>query len=923
MPASPGLGTRQRVPAVREELEPLGRCASTSSSAPAQLHRPTVGSGCARCVLGELCGALAVGLARRRRRAQLRLSQVLATGCRAAAVGVETAPAEVREQRPQAPWLAEYLPKPGAGATSEELLLGFLKAMEDRGVKLYPAQEEAVVEIFSGSHVVLDTPTGSGKSLVAVAALFHTLGRGGKAFYTSPTKALTSEKFFDLCRYFGPSSVGMATGDVSLNTRAPLVCCTAEVLASIVLRDGPAANIDCVVMDEFHYFGDPARGVAWELPLWRLAPGRRARFLLMSGTLGDNSALYSALEEKSGRPVRVVRSTLRPVPLQFRYSGNSVKGTIEELVKLDRSPVYAVHFSQRESLETARLLATWEEGGKPFLAGILEGRGKLTVLQRALDAADFSSPFGRELETLLRRGVGVHHAGLLPRYRRLVEQLAQASLLALICGTDTLGVGVNVPIRSVLFTRLCKYDGKEVKMLPPRDFHQIAGRAGRKGFDDRGDVVAVDPDWVVYNREMKEQLQKGLTRSIRWKRPPQKGYKHWTEASFKKLQTSPAPPLRSQFRLSMGQVLAVLDGAVARGQDGAQELEELISSAQCTRGERRYWRRQVQSYVAALQRSLQPAHADAPTKVIPEKKDKAALGAVEKEAAAVSETRPGAQTEALPLLSDNSSLFVYEVLGWLQARVNEEDLPFAIVAAAEAVCDVTESLQRLLSSSKVGRCPEHLQDLLHGALDDLRRRYPWFPRAFLRPKGLALELLQDGLSFEELLQRIGKGTADGVTFEGALLRYLSEVYRALRCSVPKSLKSSKMKQLEAGLRAAVLSVDSSLVREWEALKEMEEASTSLSPASVQKAEEASELPSGDPTEGWQGAMVPKPSSETAPRSTEQLQAHVAALRAELDQRWAAEKAAQSRSIKSRVLRLVSKVLDIADGLWGSVASWLW
>ncbi|CAL1158431.1 unnamed protein product [Cladocopium goreaui] len=620
------------------------------------------------------------------------------------------------------PWLQRFLPQGENNLAEDELLVRFMEALEERGVQLYPAQEEAIVELFSGAHVVLDTPTGSGKSLVAVAALFQALGVvGGKAYYTSPTKALTSEKFFDLCRHFGAQAVGMATGDVSINTGAPLVCCTQEVLTSISLRcEANEANAPTlVVMDEFHYFGDPDRGAAWELPLWRFSrPGCQTQFLLMSGTLGANAKLYETLQERSGRPLRVVSSKQRPVPLHFSYSQKSVADSIAELISSKRAPVYVVHFSQREALETAKLMAeALDAEGKPVLHPALRSPAEL---QRRVEQQSFASPFGAELKELLLRGVGVHHAGLLPCYRRLVEQLTQESLLALVCGTDTLGVGINVPIRSVLFTRLCKFDGEGTRIMRSREFHQIAGRAGRKGFDIQGDVMAVDPDWVVYNRDLEDKIKSSTGRGPlpRWRRPPRRNYKHWTERTFSELQRSEPDPLKSQFRLSMAQVLSVLESS--RGaRDGEQQLDDLISAAQCSLGARRFWRRQVKAYVAALESYVQePENAE-----------------LTAEAVTVA-------TPSIPL--DDGTLFVLEAAIFLQKfSLSEEDWPLVVLAAAEGICDLSEALRRAVLESpggSPGRCPSDIESFLFEAFNDFRRKRPWISPNLLQPKGIALEL---------------------------------------------------------------------------------------------------------------------------------------------------------------------------------------
>ena len=370
--------------------------------------------------------------------------------------------------------------------TSDLLLDRFLKYVSSRNLTLYPAQEEAILELLEGKNVILNTPTGSGKSLVASAMLFAALARGRRAVYTCPIKALVNEKWMNLCREFGPDLVGLSTGDASVNRDAPILCCTAEVLANIALREGADAGVDDVVMDEFHYYADRDRGVAWQIPLLTLP---KTRFLLMSATLGDTRFFEEAITKLTGQPTPIIKSGDRPVPLEYAYSEIPLAHTIEKLVDERKTPTYVVHFTQADAASSAQDFTSLK---------ICTKEEKADIAAR-IAGFSFSSPYGADMRKWLRQGIGLHHAGLLPKYRVLVEQLAQVGLLKVICGTDTLGAGINVPIRTVLFTRLCKFDGQKTAHLSARDFHQIAGRAGRKGFDDRGYVVAQAPEHVIEN----------------------------------------------------------------------------------------------------------------------------------------------------------------------------------------------------------------------------------------------------------------------------------------------------------------------------------------------------------------------------------------------------------------------------------------
>ena len=381
---------------------------------------------------------------------------------------------------PSRPSLISRVP---AGGTSDpdEILGLFLDWATDAGFELYPAQEQALLEIMGGRHVILNTPTGSGKSLVALGLHFKALCEGRTSYYTSPIKALASEKFFSLCDDFGPENVGMLTGDASINPEARLICCTAEVLANRALREGDRLDVPYVVMDEFHYYSDPERGVAWQIPLITLT---KTRFLLMSATLGDISAIEERLEEQTGIEVALVSSEDRPVPLDFEYRETPLHETIEALIAAGKAPIYIVNFTQRECAELAQSLTSMQ----------ITTREEREKIRDAVGGFRFDTPYGKEFRRFISFGIGVHHAGLLPKYRLLCEQLSQQGLLRVISGTDTLGVGVNIPIRTVLFTKLAKFDGRKVSILSVRDFKQIAGRAGRKGFDVQGSVVAQAPE---------------------------------------------------------------------------------------------------------------------------------------------------------------------------------------------------------------------------------------------------------------------------------------------------------------------------------------------------------------------------------------------------------------------------------------------
>ena len=360
-----------------------------------------------------------------------------------------------------------------ADISSEDVLEQFMAWAEARGTTLYPAQEEAILELLDDKNVILNTPTGSGKSMVALALHFNSLVHGRRSVYTCPIKALVNEKWMALCKEFGAENVGLSTGDATVNRDAPIICCTAEILSNMALCEGETLSITDIVMDEFHYYSDRERGVAWQVPLLTLP---QSRFLLMSATVGATEFFERDMTKHTGRESVTVRSTQRPVPLDFSYSTTEISTEVQKLVNEGKAPVYVVHFTQAAAASNAQ----------NFMSLDLCTKEEKAKINEAIKEVRFASPYGPDVKRWLKQGIGLHHAGLLPKYRILCEKLAQQGLLKVICGTDTLGVGVNVPIRTVLFTQLCKYSGDKTAILTARDFHQIAGRAGRKGFDNVG-----------------------------------------------------------------------------------------------------------------------------------------------------------------------------------------------------------------------------------------------------------------------------------------------------------------------------------------------------------------------------------------------------------------------------------------------------
>ncbi|MCW2902542.1 MAG: box helicase domain protein [Streptosporangiaceae bacterium] len=681
---------------------------------------------------------------------------------------------------------------------ADNLFEAFAGWVEERGITLYPAQEEALIEAVSGANVILSTPTGSGKSLVAAGAHFAALGRDECSFYTAPIKALVSEKFFDLCAMFGTDNVGMMTGDASVNPDAPIVCCTAEVLANIALRDGPDADIGLVVMDEFHFYAERDRGWAWQIPLLELS---NAQFLLMSATLGDVTRFDKDLTRRTGRPTAVVHSTTRPVPLTYEYRDTPLHETIEELLSVQKAPVYVVHFTQAAAIERAQALMSINVCTRAEKDAIAELIGNFR----------FTTRFGRNLSRFVRHGIGVHHAGMLPKYRRLVERLAQAGLLKVICGTDTLGVGVNVPIRTVVFTALSKYDGSRVRRLRAREFHQIAGRAGRAGFDTVGYVVAQAPEHVVENHKALAKAgddPKKRRKVVRKKAP--EGFVTWDEDTFTKLIGAEPEPLQSRFQVTHAMLLSV----IARPGNAFQAMKKLLTDNH----EARPAQRRHISQAIAIYRSLLAGGVVEQLEE-PDAEGRYARVTVDLQSDfALNQPLSMFALAAFELLDPASPSYALDVLSVVEATLDD---PRQILAAqenkargeaiAEMKADGMEYEERMELIREI-TYPKPLEELLEAAYETYRRGHPWVGDHPLRSKSVARDLYERAMTFTEYV-----GAYDLARTEGIVLRYLSSAYKALQQTVPDSLKTDDLVDLIEWLGELVRQVDSSLLDEWEQL----------------------------------------------------------------------------------------------------------
>ncbi|GAA2232468.1 DEAD/DEAH box helicase [Rarobacter faecitabidus] len=716
--------------------------------------------------------------------------------------------------------LKDYLPAFDASRTSppsadpEAVIDGFTSWAQDAGFTLYPAQEEALLEIVSGSHVIMATPTGSGKSMVAAAAHFaalaaRTAGDGGVTYYTAPLKALVSEKFFALVKLFGSENVGMMTGDSAVNPEAPIICCTAEILANLALRRGDdpkgRERIAQVVMDEFHFYADPQRGWAWQVPLLTLTS---TQFILMSATLGDTSFFEEDLQQRTGRPIATVTSTTRPVPLSFEYVVEPITEVIEELVHTHRTPVYVVHFAQKDAIDRATALLSTK---------LISAEQKKQIVDELGDFR-FARGFGSTLSKLLRAGIGIHHAGMLPKYRRVVERLTQLGLLAVVCGTDTLGVGINVPIRTVLITSLVKFDGVKMRHVTAREFHQIAGRAGRAGYDTLGEVLVMAPEHVIENRKALQKAgddPKKLRKIVRKKAP--EGSVNWTDKTFERLRDADPEPLTSNFAINHAMVLNVLGRTRAdfRADPVAILAHLLTANHDAAAAKREHVRRALQIYRSLKQTGLieHSTYRDAKglharvtlTRDLPDH-------------FALNQPLSPFALAAQELLDIEAPTHSLDVISTIEATLDDpRQVLYAQQRAAkgEAIAAMKaegyDYDERMAALEEI-KWPRPLADVLEPAFATYRRTNPWVADAELACKSVVREMVETGATFGEY---VGRYSLDRT--EGVLLRYLADAYRALSKTVAPEHRTEHLADIVVWLGEMIASVDSSLLDEWERL----------------------------------------------------------------------------------------------------------
>lgn len=700
-------------------------------------------------------------------------------------------------------FIARFTANPAGGHSapaSEDILEAFMEWAQSRGTTLYPAQEEAILELLDGKNVILNTPTGSGKSMVALALHFDSIAHGRKSVYTCPIKALVNEKWMALCKEFGPENVGLSTGDATVNRDAPILCCTAEILSNMALCEGEKLTITDIVMDEFHYYSDRERGVAWQIPLLTLP---QSRFLLMSATIGATEFFEREMTKHTGRQSVTVRSSQRPVPLDFSYSTTEISTEVQKLVNEGKAPVYVVHFTQAAAASNAQ----------NFMSLDLCTKEEKVKINEAIKEVRFSSPYGPDVKRWLKQGIGLHHAGLLPKYRILCEKLAQQGLLKVICGTDTLGVGVNVPIRTVLFTQLCKYSGDKTAILTARDFHQIAGRAGRKGFDNIGYVVAQAPEHVIENLKL-EAKSRQTGKKFQKRKPPEHGYVPFDENTYKRLIDAQPEPLTSSFRVDHGMLLNIL----SRETDGCKAMRTLIKDCH----ESAASKKQLQHRSFQLFRSLVEKNIVEFVKPVAEGYSHLRVNMDLQDDFAMNQPLSLYLVDTLPKLDSESPEYALDVITLCESIVENPEAILRIqqnkartARLDELKAQGMEYNQRMEEIEKV-EYPKPLREFIYGTYNEFAEQHPWVD-VNVEPKSIVREMFENFSTFSGYVKQYGLQRMEAI-----LLRHLNYVYKVLSQTVPDGYKNDELLEMQDYLGDMIRRVDSSLLEEWEKMAHPED-----------------------------------------------------------------------------------------------------
>ena len=684
--------------------------------------------------------------------------------------------------------------------SSEDVLEQFMAWAEARGTTLYPAQEEAILELLDGKNVILNTPTGSGKSMVALALHFDSLVHNRRSVYTCPIKALVNEKWMALCKEFGAENVGLSTGDATVNRDAPIICCTAEILSNMALCEGETLTITDIVMDEFHYYSDKERGVAWQVPLLTLP---QSRFLLMSATVGATEFFERDMTKHTGRESVTVRSTQRPVPLDFSYSTTEISTEVQKLVNEGKAPVYVVHFTQAAAASNAQ----------NFMSLDLCTKEEKVKINEAIKEVRFASPYGPDVKRWLKQGIGLHHAGLLPKYRILCEKLAQQGLLKVICGTDTLGVGVNVPIRTVLFTQLCKYSGDKTAILTARDFHQIAGRAGRKGFDNVGYVVAQAPEHVIENLKL-EAKSRTTGKKFQKRKPPEHGYIPFDENTFKRLIESAPEPLTSSFQVNHGMLLNIL----SRPTDGCRAMRNLLKDCH----ESAASKKQLQHRAFLLFRSLVEKKIIEFVPAVAEGYSHLRVNMNLQDDFSMNQPLSLYLLDTLPKLDKDSPEYALDVITLCESILENPEAILRIQQSKardarmnELKAQGMEYNQRLEELEKV-EYPKPLRDFIYDTFDAFADIHPWVDEN-IEPKSIVREMFENFTTFSGYVKQYNLQRMEAI-----LLRHLNGVYKVLSQTVPDGYKNEELLEMQDYLGEMIRRVDSSLLEEWEKMAHPED-----------------------------------------------------------------------------------------------------
>ncbi|MCX6904263.1 MAG: DUF3516 domain-containing protein, partial [Verrucomicrobia bacterium] len=427
----------------------------------------------------------------------------------------------------------------------------------------------------------------------------------------------------------------------------------------------------------------------------------------------------------------------------------------------------------------------------------------------------FTSPYGPEIRKWLKHGIGLHHAGLLPKYRVLVEQLAQKGLLKVICGTDTLGVGINVPIRTVLFSRLCKYDGQKTVILSARDFHQIGGRAGRKGFDDRGWVVAQAPEHVIENLQLGQKQARDGKKFVKRKQPDH-NFINWDKNTFLRLIAAPPERLTSRFQVTHAMLLNVL----SRKGDGCAAMRDLVQRCHETpKAKKAHAKRAWQLFRSLLDRKIvefldQSLLTSAP----PGQKLRVNLEL--QDDFSMDQTRSLYLLETIPLVDPQQPDYALVLLTLVESILEDPDIilrkqldKIKGQAVARMKMEGLDYDQRMEELEKL-EYPKPNREFVYSTFNAFADRHPWVGQENIRPKSIAREMFEQFRSFSDYIRDYEVQRAEGV-----LLRHLNSVFKVLAQTVPETAKNEEVREMELYLRAMIRQVDSSLLDEWEKMRD--------------------------------------------------------------------------------------------------------